>query len=445
MAKKPMMYIDVTQLVHWDGKLTGIPRVMFELAVRFRQEPNVRYVSWVKQKKCYCEVDYNDSVLNRGRGIRYLRAGEELPPASSDREATAIDDNTPAASTSKPTYKKVLNKIVDSTGYFNESFPSTIREYRSSRSAETYKAANLQKGDAVFIPWGEWWDDNFLRYLEDMHDSGVRLSTIIHDVGPMVTPHLSGHSTESLSNYVRRIVPICDEVFVNSKYTRDSMTSWMKDNDLNVPDVTVFVIGDDFKHNTPAKPANEEFVRSGLEGKDFLLTVGTVELKKNHIFYYYTYRLAYEKGIELPKLVIAGRRGWGTETNVMLMQNDPLIKDKIVFQFDTSDEELAWLYDNALASVFASFYEGWGMPLAESLFHGVPVISARSTSLVEIGDGIIDRFTQGSTDEFLEAVVRILDNDYRSKKLKQVARYTPATWDNAYKVISGALVKKEML
>lgn len=445
MKKRPILYVDVTQLVHWEGKLTGIPRVMYELAILFRQNDNVRYVSWVKQQKCYCEVDYNHSVLNRGNGIRYLHDGEELSSADTDSDLSHHSPSVATQKSGKPLYKKVLHKAINGTKYISADLPEKIRETASTKKSASYKKAQFSKGDAVFIPWGEWWDNNFLSYLENIHTDGVHLSTIIHDVGPMVTPHLSGHSTESLSNYVRRIVPICEEVFVNSKCTRDSMIAWMKENGLDVPDVTVFVIGDDFKHSTPKKPDNSVFASSKLKGGDYLLTVGTVELKKNHIFFYYAYRLAYERGIELPKLVIAGRRGWGTETNISLMENDPLVKDKLVFQFDTSDEELAWLYDNALFSVFASFYEGWGMPLAESLFHGVPVISARSTSLVEIGDGIIDRFTQASTDEFLEAVTKMLDPKYRDQKLKQVKTYKPATWKETYKTISDKLIEKEML
>lgn len=175
------------------------------------------------------------------------------------------------------------------------------------------------------------------------------------------------------------------------------------------------------------------------------MTVGTVELKKNHIFYYYVYKLARERGIVLPPLVIAGRKGWGTDTNIEIMQTDPELKDKFIFSFDTSDEELAWLYENTRFSVFASMYEGWGLPLAESLFHGVPVISASSTSLLEIGDGLIDRFTQASTDECLAAIETMLGDDYVAQKRSQVKGYQPATWDACYGEIAATLSKKEMI
>ena len=58
MPAKPTLYYDVTQLVHWDGRLTGIPRVMHEQAIRFReQRPEAVFVSWVKELQEFVELD----------------------------------------------------------------------------------------------------------------------------------------------------------------------------------------------------------------------------------------------------------------------------------------------------------------------------------------------------------------------------------------------------
>lgn len=434
--KKSTLYVDVTQLIHWEGKLTGIPRVMHELAIRFKNEPNVIYVSWVKQIKAYCEVDFAQSVLVRG-GIRYIAHGEILSAADE-----GLVQHTP--SIGRTAIKRVLNKIINGTKYISPSFPDAIRDEAVANKAKGYKKATLGTGDSVFIPWGEWWDKNFLAMLLEAHKDGAKLSTFVHDVGPMVAPHLTGNSA-SLADYCATVVPVCDEVFVNSKFTKNTLVSWLQDNQYSVPSITVVRLGDDFTHKKPVKPSADQIRQSGLRGGDYILTVGTVELKKNHIFYYYVYKLASERGIELPPLVIAGRKGWGTDTNIEIMQTDPELKGKFIFSFDTSDEELAWLYENTLFSVFASMYEGWGLPLAESLFHGVPVISASSTSLSEIGDGLIDRFTQASTDECLAAINTMMSEEYLAQKRSQVKEYQPATWDACYGEITATLSKKEMI
>lgn len=437
-------YIDVTQLVHWDGKLTGIPRVMYELAVRFSNGENVHFVSWVKELKSYCEINF-PATLSTG-SIVYIRANEEFAPLPVDSGNTAPRhaSSQGANANTKVLLKKAVNKAIDSTKRIRGGAPARIRHQIAKVRVHSYKRVTLATGDSVFIPWGEWWDKNFLSMVVAAHERGAKVSTIIHDVGPMIVPHLSGNSA-SLADYCQTVVPVCDRVFVNSQYTKKTLTGWLEERKLPIPPISVFTIGDNFEHKIPKKPSAKAFVDSGLRGNDFILTVGTVELKKNHIFYYYVYHLAAERGIDLPKLVIAGRLGHGTKTNVELMTNDPFLKDKFVFLFDTSDEELAWLYANTKFSLFASFYEGWGMPLAESLFHGAPVISARSTSLVEIGDGIIDRFTQASTDECLAAIQTMLDEKYLADKKRKVATYTPALWEDAYDTIATKMIEEDML
>lgn len=435
MAKNT--YIDVTQLVHWDKELAGIPRVMHELAIRFHDNAsNVSFVSWVKEVQAYCLVDYNQSVLNRGNGILYLkRLDESKPPIGS-----GID-----RSIKRTVIKKITKKVANRLLRISPAFHERLQRAMNTRIAHTYEKVILGEGDAVFIGWGEWWDDNFLSMLETAHDEGAKLSTVIHDVGPMVTPHLSGHSNESLSNYCKRIVPICDLVMVNSHFTKKTLSNWLKENKLNVPDIEIFTLGDDFNHTEPKIPHDPRFINSGLKGSDFAMTVGTIELKKNHLLLYYVYYLAHEKGIDLPKLVIVGRKGWASDVVISMMESDPILKDKFVLLFDTADDELAWLYQHAKYSVFPSFYEGWGIPVAESLFNGVPVISSYASSLAEVGGDLVTRFSPGSTDDCLKLMQKMNNEEYYKEQKKRVSNYKPVRWDNTYVQTATALRKKGMI
>src|SRR3954465_7280175 len=67
---KPKYIIDVTQLVHWQGMITGIPRVMQELSNRFAEDGNAQFVSWVKERQELCFVDFEATFQNKklGRG-----------------------------------------------------------------------------------------------------------------------------------------------------------------------------------------------------------------------------------------------------------------------------------------------------------------------------------------------------------------------------------------
>jgi len=74
--------VDVTQLAHWSGKITGIPRVMNELAVRFRRnDPTAVFAVWVKEIQEFCEIDLDQTLAQRGHGIAYRYGSDSPAPA----------------------------------------------------------------------------------------------------------------------------------------------------------------------------------------------------------------------------------------------------------------------------------------------------------------------------------------------------------------------------
>ena len=63
-----------------------------------------------------------------------------------------------------------------------------------------------------------------------------------------------------------------------------------------------------------------------------------------------------------------------------------------------SDEELAWMYKNCAFSIYPSFYEGWGLPIAESAFYGAPCLASSTSSMPEVAGSAVDYFNPASTD-----------------------------------------------
>ncbi len=421
------VYVDVTQLVHWQGHLTGIPRVMYELSIRFkpRGAQEVVYVSWVKEVAAFCEIDFSATVKKLGKGIVYIKDGS----TENGNKKKTVQLNE----VYKP-LKHFVKRVITNVGLDDLAIVKRTQNNLALVEAQSYKKVLFQKGDAIFISWGEWWDENFLQTLEDgVQDSELKIIPIIHDVLPFtLTPQFSGHSSESLMNYCRRIVPISALVLSVSRATQEDLHKWLVKNSIKPPKMEVFRLGEDFEFAKSEMPIDKTFVEAGLEKKDYLLTVGTIEARKNHTLLYYVYKLARSRGIDLPVSVIVGRRGWKTEQIYDFMTQDPEVKDKFVFLHDASDENLSWLYRHAKLSVLPSFAEGWGIPIAESVAQGTPCICSDKTSMIEVAEGYVRHFDPASTDECLALIQEMLTPENQKKWRAKCAEYKQTTWDESY-------------
>lgn len=432
MAEARLIY-DITQLAHWQGNITGIPRVMQEYAVRFRaDQQNAIFVVWVKEIREFCEVNLEETLAHRGHGIAYLYAGQPTPTFTGINGVETSSASRPASN--KLTLKRVARGGIRRTARVNKRLAAAVERRVRVIEVRRYKRVVFENNDTIFIPWGEWWSRDFITKLEACHREGVRLVQILHDMSPIVVPQYSnsGNAVETFPVYCRRILPITDLVLSVSENSKNDAVRWLADNELHVPPIKVIRLGDDIKISRPRKPGDEPFTKNELTD-NFILFVGTIELKKNHMLMYYVYKLALVKGIELPKLVIAGRRGWMTESTFELMTKDPEVSDKFVFLLDRDDKELSWLYNHALFTVLPSFYEGWGIPIAESVARGVPCLCSDTSSMTEVAEGYVEHFTPYSSDDCLRGMLRWLEKPDTLELARRRARaYKHFTWDQSY-------------
>lgn len=141
-----------------------------------------------------------------------------------------------------------------------------------------------------------------------------------------------------------------------------------------------------FTQSVPDEEIQAFRARQGLE-QGFLLYLGTLEPRKNIPTLLDAYaRLRQMTGRQI-KLVLAGSKGWLYEAIFARVQQLGLTDD-VVFPGFVSDIEQPLWYRAASAFVYPSLYEGFGMPVAEALACGIPVVTSRVSSLPEAGAGL---------------------------------------------------------
>ena len=185
--------------------------------------------------------------------------------------------------------------------------------------------------------------------------------------------------------------------------------------------------------------ANNNFDKETLKqyGIDFkyFLYVGTIEPRKNLLRLIKAYNMLDLSIKDEYKLVICGKRGWMYSEIYEYIQSENL-ESYIHFTDYVKDEHLPLLYKNAILFLYVSIYEGFGIPIIESMSCGTPTITSNTSSMAEIsGDSVIliDPYNEESIKN---AILNILQNENVRETLihKGPVQAKKYTWDNCAKL-----------
>lgn len=245
----------------------------------------------------------------------------------------------------------------------------------------------------------------------------------VHDLAFLTHPE---HITPALRSYLSEVVPRqvakADVVAVVSQ-----ATGWDVIERLRVPDARVVVIRNGIEARFFRAPRLDAPVRETLGIPErFLLMVGTIEPRKNHLNVLRAIR-GMPAGDRLP-LVIAGRPGWGYEQTLALarqMEADGLVR---VLDF-VPEAILPSLYASADAVLYPSWTEGFGLPILEAFAAGTPVITGIAPALREVAGDLATFVDPADPDAIAAAIAsHVTGTVMVSSVAERIARARLFTW-----------------
>lgn len=186
----------------------------------------------------------------------------------------------------------------------------------------------------------------------------------------------------------------------------------------------------------PGDEGAEKLVPLGLAAGGYLLTVGRLEPRKNHARLIEAYA---RLGKDTPPLVCVGQRDFGYAAALEAAKRFG-VEERVHFLENVGDGMLPVLMRNARAFVFPAIAEGFGMPVAEALASGVPVVTSSTTSMPEVAGKaavLVDPLDVASIAQGIEKVLGdpLLADRMVADGLEQIQKFD---WAESARTLVGA-------
>ena len=300
--------------------------------------------------------------------------------------------------------------------------------------ARTAPAIDITPDTVLVFLGAVWINDALMLAARDAGARGARLVFLLYDLTPVLETGHTAAVNMLFERYLALVMQAASAVPAISKASRDDFVRYCEQAGRAAPpgEVTGLPCGiGPGRFDTTSTPWP----------RPYALLVGTVEARKNHLLALKGWqRLVERHGQDaVPDLVCIGRLGWHADEFLQQYVATQGLSGKVsLLSNSVSDVDLARFYAHADFTVYPSRYEGWGLPVSESLAFGKVAITANNSSLPEAGGELASYFTSDDVDDFVRVVeIEGLDVTARATREARIAEeFEDLTWQHVADCIS---------
>ncbi|WP_041390378.1 glycosyltransferase family 4 protein [Polaromonas sp. JS666] len=284
--------------------------------------------------------------------------------------------------------------------------------------------------------------------------NGTKNIYTLHDLVPLRLPYTTLDNKRRYYQLVKKICKSADHIVTVSETSKRDIVNLLGVDESRITNTYQAVtIPDKYKNKPVDIVRNEVEGTFGLQYKNYLLFFGSIEPKKNIGRMIEAYL---GSGVET-QLVIVGAQAWKSEEELRLLYDDHIrslvkvgaetrVRRRVVQLEYAPFPLLVSLIRGAKAVLFPSIYEGFGLPVLESMLLGTPVVSSNVSSIPEVTEDaalLIDPYDTRAMAEAIRAIDSNegLRDELVAKGLRQAQKFNEA----AYEKRLGALYKQLMV
>jgi glycosyltransferase involved in cell wall biosynthesis len=269
--------------------------------------------------------------------------------------------------------------------------------------------------------------------IQALRRAGARFVPLIHDLIPLTHPEYT--RAPQVGRHAARIATtaaLADGIIVNSAATESVLLDHLAPHG-RVPPITVAPLGTRMIR-TPTTP---------LPTEPYFVCLGTVEPRKNHQLLLHLWRDLAMEGRNGPRLLLCGRRGWENENVLDLLERCEALRGLVLELGNLPDSRVTELLAGARALLFPSFAEGYGLPVAEALSLGVPVLCSDLAALREVGGDVPEYLDPIDGPGWRRAILDYAkpDSQRRAAQLDRLRDWRTPGWDAHFAAVDGMLAQ----
>lgn len=316
-------------------------------------------------------------------------------------------------------FLSIIDKLIHIKVLYNKA-----REYVHNRNYLCFLDRNFKKSKVKIIFHSETGFQSI---------SGYKNIITVYDLTTLLFPNF--HRSETIDLHSRKfnfVYDYVDGMICISKSTKKDLISFFP----SFAEKKIIVIYPGLNQNVVTLNNSDDDLFNDLRSlirtkqqslvvKKYLLHYGTFEPRKN-LFNLVRAFIDLQETKNIPsdfKLVLIGGTGWGNVKSTIIDYIEETFPNKkkrniIILDF-LSDKYLTFLIKKAYAVVYPSLYEGFGLPVLESMALGTPVICANNSSLPEVGDKAVLYFDTQNLQDFKEKIKLLVGNSRLAKELSK--------------------------
>jgi len=400
------VYLDCTHTYN-SGLNTGIQRVVKNIVKNIKEledEFGLEIIPITAQNNTYLKFDTFPHVNKKNNSLKVLLKNKYIK------------------------FRALLSKILPKKIYdilysprLNIYLSTTIDKLLFSKKINIENEVQLQANDTLILMDAIWLHNDYSE-LAKLKKAGVKIVAIIYDIIPISHSQFCAIDlTIFLKDWYKKAYKYIDGYICISESVKDDIFEYIQQNidkNIDMKKFDYFYLGAKFTQNNDISNVPQSF-KQIFDSSDTYLSVSTIEPRKNHKYILDCFDALWENNIDV-KYVIVRKIGWEVDSLVKRIKSHKEYNKRLFLLTDVNDARLIYAYKNSTALVFASFIEGFGLPIVESLFYKLPVLASNIPIHKEIGKDNISYFDLTDSNSLFSII--------KNKNIKQVDNFIWQDW-----------------